>query len=151
MEVTSMSMDRWMDKKVVVRVESGILLRRGKERIWVHCRAVDGPRVRRTEWKKSAREEQMVYVNWHTRVWNLGKWYWWTSFQGRNRDKRWRKHTCGCGGGRRGWDDRESSPHICTRPCVRQGAGWKQPYGAGSSTRRSVMTWRVGLGASRGA
>ena len=33
---------------------------------------------------KSERDKQTSYIN--TYIWNLEKWYWWTYFQGRNRD-----------------------------------------------------------------
>ena len=33
---------------------------------------------------KSEREKQILYIN--TYIWNLEKWYTWTSLQGRNRD-----------------------------------------------------------------
>ena len=32
----------------------------------------------------SQREKQISYINVY--IWNLEKWYWWTSLQGRNRD-----------------------------------------------------------------
>ena len=38
-----------------------------------------------TEWSKSEREKQILYINAY--MWSLEKWYRWTSLQGRNRDK----------------------------------------------------------------
>ena len=35
MEATKMSIDRWMDKEVVVHIHSGLLLSHKKEHIWV--------------------------------------------------------------------------------------------------------------------
>ena len=40
-----MSIDRGMDKEDVVHIYNGILLSHKKERNWVICRDVDGPRV----------------------------------------------------------------------------------------------------------
>ena len=58
-----MSNDRWMDKEDVVHVYNGILLNHKKEQNWVACRDVDEPRVCHTEWSKSEREKQMLYVS----------------------------------------------------------------------------------------
>ena len=55
-----------------------------KKRNWVICSEVDGPRVCDTEWSKSEREKQVMYINAY--MWNLEKWYRWTSLQGWNRD-----------------------------------------------------------------
>ena len=43
MEATYMSMDRWMDKEVVVYKHNGILLSHKKELIWVSSAEVDEP------------------------------------------------------------------------------------------------------------
>ena len=51
-----MSIDRWMDKEVVVQEHNGILLSHKKEHIWVSSDEVDEPRAYYTEWSKSARE-----------------------------------------------------------------------------------------------
>ena len=45
---------------------------------------MDEPRACYTEWSKSEREKQISYINAYK--WDLGKWYWWTYLQGRNRD-----------------------------------------------------------------
>ena len=37
-----------------------------------------------TEWSKSEKEKQILYINAY--ILNLEKLYWWTYFQGRNRD-----------------------------------------------------------------
>ena len=54
-----------------------------KEQNWVVCRDMDGSGDCHTEWSKSEREKQ-IYINAY--MWNLEKWYRWTSLQGRNRD-----------------------------------------------------------------
>ena len=79
-----MPIDRQMNKEDVVHIYNGILLSHKKERNWVNCREVDGPRDCHTEWSKSEREKQILYIN--TYMWNLEKWYRWTGLQGRNRD-----------------------------------------------------------------
>ena len=51
MEVTSMSVDRWMDEK------DGILLSHYKEWNNAICSNIDGPRDCQTEWYKSEKEK----------------------------------------------------------------------------------------------
>ena len=79
-----MPIDRQMDKEDVVHIYNGILLSHKKERNWVICSHIDGSRDFHTEWSKSEREKQILYINAY--MWNLEKWYRWTSLQGRNRD-----------------------------------------------------------------
>ena len=64
-----MSTDRWMDTEAVVHTYNGMLLSFKKEGIWVSTNEVDEPRVYFTEWSKSERERQTLYIN--TRVWSL--------------------------------------------------------------------------------
>ena len=64
MEATYMSINRWMDKEVVVHIYNEILLGHEKEWIWVSCE-VDEPWPCYTEWSKSEREKQMLYINAH--------------------------------------------------------------------------------------
>ena len=45
---------------------------------------VDEPKACYTEWSKSEKEKQILYINAY--IWNLEKLYWWTYFQGRNRE-----------------------------------------------------------------
>ena len=79
-----MPIDRQMDKEDVVHIYSGILLSHKTERNWVICWEMDGSRDCHTEWSKSEKEKQISYINAY--MWNLEKWYRWTSLQGRNRD-----------------------------------------------------------------
>ena len=51
-----MSMNRWMDKEVVICVHNEILLSDKKEHIWVSSNEVDEPRMYYTDWSKSERE-----------------------------------------------------------------------------------------------
>ena len=50
-----------MDKEDVAHIYNGILLSYKKERNWVVCRDVDGPRVCHTE--RSKLEKQISYIN----------------------------------------------------------------------------------------
>ena len=62
-----------MDKEVVVHVNNGMLLSHKKERIQLSSSEVDEPRAYYTEWSKSEREKQLLYI--YTYVWNLEKWH----------------------------------------------------------------------------
>ena len=63
MEATQMSIDRWMDKEAMVHIYSGILLSHKKEHIWVSPNEVDEPRAYYTEWSKSEKEKQLLYIS----------------------------------------------------------------------------------------
>ena len=106
-----MPIDRWMDKEVVVRIYNGILLSHKKERNWVICWDVDGSRDYYTEWSKSEREKQILYINAY--MWNLKIWYRWTGLQGRSwdtdvenkrMDTKGGKRRGGRGGGGMNWE-----------------------------------------------
>ena len=84
MEATWMSIDKWMDKEVVVHIYNGILLGHKREYIWVSSNEVDKPRAYYTEWSKSEREEQISYIKAY--IWNLERWFWCTYLQGSNGD-----------------------------------------------------------------
>ena len=82
---------------------NGILLGHKKEWNNVICRDVDGPRDCHTEWSKSEGEKQISYINAY--MWNLEKWYRWTSLQGRNRDTDVENKHMDTKGERGGWWD----------------------------------------------
>ena len=67
----------------MVHIYNGVLLNYKKERNWVICRDIDGPRESHTEWSKSEREKQILYINKY--MWNLEEWYR-SNLQNRNRD-----------------------------------------------------------------
>ena len=73
MELTLMSITRWMDKEDMVHMYNGILLSRKKDQNGVMCRDEGAPSVCHTEWSKSEREKQILHINAY--VWNLEKWY----------------------------------------------------------------------------
>ena len=64
-----MSIGTLMSKEVVVPTHNGILLSYKKEHIWVSSNAVDDTGAYYTEWSKSERETQILYIN--TYIWNL--------------------------------------------------------------------------------
>ena len=68
----------------MVHIHNGILLSHKKERIWVSAGEADEHRAYYTEWNKSEREKQILYIKAYT--WNLERWYWWTYLQGSNGD-----------------------------------------------------------------
>ena len=73
-----------MDKEVVVHIHNGILLSYKKERIWVRSNEVGEPRAYYTEWSKSEREKQILYIN--TYIWNLERWHQQSCIQGSKGD-----------------------------------------------------------------
>ena len=77
-----MSMDRWMNKEVLVHIHIGILLSYKKEHVWVNSDEVDEPRTYPTEWSESEREREILYSN--PRIQNLEKQYWRIYLQGSN-------------------------------------------------------------------
>ena len=52
----------WTTKKKV-HIYNEILFSQKKERIWVGSSEVDGPKACYTEWSKSEREKQILYIN----------------------------------------------------------------------------------------
>ena len=79
-----MSTERQMGKEDVVHIKSGMLLSLLKKWNWVNSSDMDETRGCHKEWSKSEIEKQIQYINAYK--WNLGNWYWWDYFQGRNRD-----------------------------------------------------------------
>ena len=75
-EATSMSIDRWMGKEVVVHIHNGILLGCKKKHIQLSSNEVDEPKAYYMEWSKSEREKQISFINIYMR--DLERRYWWT-------------------------------------------------------------------------
>ena len=115
------------------------------------CREVNEPRACYTEWGKSERVHQTLYINAY--IWDLEKWYWCSYLQGKNRDRDIENrpvNTAGEGDGGTNW---ESSVHLYTLPCAKQIAGSSritqgaQPSALWSSTGvRWGVRWGVGWG-----
>ena len=84
MEATSMFIDGWLDKEIVVHIYNGILLSHKNKQNWVSSNEVDETRAYYTEWNKSEREKQIFDINAY--IWNIEKRYRWAYLQGRDRD-----------------------------------------------------------------
>jgi len=78
---TSVSIDRWMDKKGVVYIHNGILLSHKKQWDLIICNNKNGPRGYYAKWNKSDKERQIPYD--FTYIWNL-----------RNKTNKKQKQTC---------------------------------------------------------
>ena len=142
-----MSIDRWMDKEVVIHIYNGILLSHKKEWIWVSSSEVDEHITCYIDW--SSQKEENKYNN--TNIWNLEKWYRWTYFQGRNRDADIENRLVGTVGEGEGGTNWESSIETYTLPYGKQITKGKLLYDTGSSTPGSVTTQRSrgGVGGGR--
>ena len=131
-----MSIDRRMNKEFVVHIYNGIILSHKKEWNWVICRGVDGPSDCHTEWSKSEREKQISYINAY--MWNLEKWYRWTSLQGRNRDidveNKCMDTKAGKRGGGVGGRNWKTWIDIYTLVCIKYITNKNLLYSPGSST-----------------
>ena len=68
----------------MVHTYNRILLIHKKECIWVSSNEVDEPRAYYTEWSKSEKDKQILYINAY--IWNLERWYWWNYLQASNGD-----------------------------------------------------------------
>ena len=79
-----MSIDRWLEKKAVEHVYSGILLGHKKKCVLVGSNEVDASKSYYTEWSKSEREKQISYISTYT--WSLERWSWRTYLQGSTGD-----------------------------------------------------------------
>ena len=79
-----MSINRGMGKEDMAHIYNEVLLGHKKELNCTICRDVDGPRDHHTEWSRSKREKQILYINAY--MWNPEKWYRRTYLQSRNRD-----------------------------------------------------------------
>ena len=69
--------------KTIACIYNGIIFNHKKEQVWVELRWMNLEPVMQNEVSQKEKK-QMSYINAYT--WNLEKWYWWTSFQGKNRD-----------------------------------------------------------------
>ena len=77
-----MSIDRWMDKEVVVHIQNGILLSHKMEHSKINSDEVNEPRTYYTEWSESESQRYISFSNAH--IHNLEKWYWRIYLQGSN-------------------------------------------------------------------
>ena len=79
-ETTYMFIHSVINKEDVLNIYNGILLSHKKEWNWIICIDMYGPRDCHIEWRK--RKTNVIF---HTDMWNLEKWYWWSYLQRRNR------------------------------------------------------------------
>ena len=68
MEATYKSVDEWINTLWCIYTME-LLFSHKKERIWVSSSEADEPTAGYTEWRKSEREKQTLYINTH--IWNL--------------------------------------------------------------------------------
>ena len=78
----------------------------------------------------SQREKQILYVNAH--IWNLEKWCWWTSLQGKNGDSDAENSFVDTAGEGESGTNGESSIDIYTLSCVKYTASDKLLHKTGS-------------------
>ena len=124
-----MSIDKWMDKEVVVHIHNWILLSCKKEHIWVSSDEVDEPSTYYTEWSKSERERQILYI--YAYIWNLERQYQWSYMQGSKGDtdvKNRLLDSVGEGEGGMIW---ENSTETCIFSYVKQMTSAKSVHEAG--------------------
>ena len=69
MEATWMSIGRWLHREVVVHIHNRILFSYTKEHIWVSSNEVGETEAYYTEWSKSERKTQKLYIKAY--IWNL--------------------------------------------------------------------------------
>ena len=74
-----------MNKEVVVHIHNEILISYKMEHIWVSSSEVDEPGAHYTEWSKSEKERQRLYIITYT--WNLERWYQRSYMQGSKGDR----------------------------------------------------------------
>ena len=139
-----MSIDRWMDKEVVVHIHNRILLSHKKECLWVSSSEVDEPRTYYTEWSKSEREREILYSN--TYMQNLEKWSWRIYLQGSDGETAIENRLMDTGRGEERVRCVERETWKLTLPYVKQVAKRNLLYGSGNSNRGSVSTKGVGWG-----
>ena len=95
-----MSIGRWINKEVVIHIHNGILLSYKEEHIWVSSNEVDETGACYTEWSKSERQRQILYINAY--LWNLEKTVLMILYAGQQ--KRHKEQNFGLSGRRWGWD-----------------------------------------------
>ena len=118
-----------MDKEGVVHIHSGILFSYKKEHICVNSNEVDEPGAYYTEWSKSERERQILYINTH--IGNLERQYHWSYMQRSKEDTDVKKrllYSAGEGKGGMVW---ENSIETCTSPYVKQMTSGSSMHEAG--------------------
>ena len=103
----------------------------------VNSNEVDKPRTCYTQWSKSEREKQMLYIMSYinTFIWNLERWYWWTYLQGSNGNTDIENRLLDTVGGGEGGMNWESSMETYTLPYIKQIASRNLLYDTGRSNQ----------------
>ena len=142
--------DEWMKKMwCIYTMEHYSSMQRRKK--WVICSDVDGPKGCHTQWSKSERKIQILYINVCVYIyiyivhrvvkswtWNLERWCRCDYFQGRNRDSDVENGHVDTVG--EGWGGKNQERSIGSPTCMKQIASWNLLYNTGSSAWCSVMT-----------
>ena len=102
-----MSINKWMDKEIVVHIYNGIFLCHKKEQIWVSYSEVDEPRACYTEWSNS--EKQILRINTYM---ESRKMVLMNLFVGQQQRHRHSEQTCAHSGGRREQDAALTHTHY---------------------------------------
>ena len=138
-----MSMDKWMDKEVVVHIHNGILLSHKGEHIWVSSNEVDKPRAYYTEWNKSERERLILYANVY--IQNLERWYWRSHMQGSSGETDIENRLVYMGWGGEGGTNWESFIKTYILPYVKLDSQWKFAVGC-RKLKSGTLWWPRGVG-----
>ena len=107
-----------MDKEDVVHITMEYYTQPQKEPLWVSSSEVDEPRVCYTEWSRSEKENQILYINTYIHMESRK-----TVLMNLSTGKEWRRHRCrewthGCRRGKRERDEqRKPRQHIYTITC----------------------------------
>ena len=108
-----------MDKDLgYTYIHNGILFSYKKEHIWVSSKELDEPRAYYTEWSKSERETQILYINAY--IWNLERWYQWSYMWGNKGDRDVNNRILDSVGEGEGGMIWENSTETSTLPYVKQ-------------------------------
>ena len=99
-------------------LNNGILLIYKKEQVCISSNEVDKPGVYYTEWSKSERERQILYIN--TCIWNLERWYQQSYMHGSKGDTDVKNRLLDPVGEGKGGMTWENSTETWTLPYVKQ-------------------------------
>ena len=101
----------------MVHIYNGILLSYKKEHIWVSSNEVSETGAYYTEWRKSERERQTLYMN--SYIWNLERQYQWSYTKGSKGDTDVENILLDSVGEGEGGVIWENSIEICSLPYVK--------------------------------
>ena len=137
-----------MDKKAVIHIHNGILLKCKKEHIWVSSNEVDETAACYTEWSKSERETPIEYIN--SYIWNLKRWRWCSYMRGHKRDTDVKSRLLDSVGEGEGGTTWENSIETCILSYAKEIIRASVMNEAGHSKLVSGTTQRNGVGRESG-